>query len=324
MFKNIKFWLECSRYYALPMTIFSWLIIFCFSLKNGGNVLYGLFALLGICCAHLATNLFDDYCDYKSLKKSYNNGKTILPNTQRGKCKYLLDGIATIKEVLIVVSIYCLISLAVGLTFYFIYGQTILLFIGVGGFIVLTYSFFSNIRMSEIMVGLAFGPLLFLGTYFVMTGKISLQPLILSAPSSIFTVNLLYTDTFMDKDIDKNEGKKTLVNFWNTDDKALLFQIFLIAFGYISLLFLPIFNICNWRVLFGYMTMPLAIDLINSLKSYSKNNKSVPEKKWYHFPFEYWKEIEENRSPVFMFRMYQARNLMIYVSLIISISFLIY
>lgn len=322
MIKNIKFWLECSRYYALPMTIFSWGIVFVYSVKLGGNILYGLIALLGICCAHLATNLFDDYCDYNNLKKVYDGQKTILPNTQRGKCKYILNGSTSTKEVLTVVFIYCLIALIIGGYFYSLYGYPILLFVGTGAFIVLMYSFCSNHALSELFVGTAFGPLLFAGTYYVMTGVFSIESVILSVPSSIFTVNLLYTDTFLDKDIDKNEEKKTLVNLLGSDIKALYFQKGLLILGYLSLFLLPIFKICGWFILFGFITIPYAVDLIQSLYIYAKEPARVPQKKWYHFPFEYWEDIEENRSPVFMFRMYQARNLMIYTSTIITISIL--
>ena len=69
-----------------------------------------------------------------------------------------------------------------------------------------------------------------------------------------------------------------------------------------------------------YLTIPLAIDLFESLNLYSENILSVPNKKWYHFPFEDWDDIKTNRSEPFMFRMYQARNLMIYFSILLAIS----
>ena len=64
--------IECSRAFALPTTIFSWLIVFTFAVINSGNKLYGLIALIGISLAHLSTNILDDYFDYKSLIKAVN------------------------------------------------------------------------------------------------------------------------------------------------------------------------------------------------------------------------------------------------------------
>lgn len=312
MISQIRFWLNCSRWYTLPMSFFSWIVVFVYALSYGGNVLNGIIALVGICFAHLGTNLFDDFCDYKNLKKNVVEGKTELPNTQRGKCRYILNGSASLKSVLRVVFFYCFISFCIGLFFCFRVGFEVLYFVLAGGLIVLSYSYLSNRRLSEIAVGLAFGPILFGGVYYVMTGNIGMAPFILSIPFSIFTVNLLYTDTFLDKNIDKNEGKNTFVSFFKTDRSALIFQKLLILSGYIAIGTLPILKITDWKVLIVLLTVPYAFDLMSSMELYSKN--IIPEKKWYHFPFEDWEDIIENRSVSFMFRMYQARNLMIYVS----------
>ena len=91
-------------------------------------------------------------------------------------------------------------------------------------------------------------------------------------------------------------------------------------FGYLSVLLIPIFDIADWEVFFVYLTIPLSVDLHNSLIIYSNDTNSLPIKKWYHFPFEEWNDIKENRSTSFMFRMYQARNLMIYFSIILGIT----
>ncbi len=320
MFAKIKFWLECSRWYALPMSIFSWFIVYSYALQNDGKALYGLIALVGICCGHLATNLFDDFCDFNFLKKNVDaNNNIILPNTQRGKCRYITDGKVKLSDVLKTVGLYCFIALLVGLFFCFTVSKDVGYFILIGALIVMTYPVLSNIRFSELAVGTAFGPLMFCGVYYVMTGKLTPEVVILSIPSMIFTVNLLFTDTVLDKEIDKSEGKKTFVGLFKSDENILRFQQVLLTLGYLSVFLIPVFDIADWEVFFVFLTIPLAIDLIESLKLYSKDKDSVPEKKWYHFPFEEWKDIKENRSQPFMFRMYQARNLMIYFSAILAL-----
>ena len=137
-----------------------------------------------------------------------------------------------------------------------------------------------------------------------------------------FTINLLFTDTFMDKDIDKNEGKLTLVNKLGAGKKALAFQKLIVTFGYLSTLLLPALNICGIKVLSVFLTLPLAVDLAKSLELYLETPDKLPQKRWYHFPFEAWEDIKQNRSVIFMFRMYQARNLMMYVSVILTVSVL--
>ncbi len=313
MLARIWFWLKCSRIYTLPMTFFSWLIIFCYALKHNGNWVYGIIALFGICCCHLATNLFDDFIDFKLLKKRSVGDKVTLPNTQKGKCAYLLNGSTTQRTQLFVVFLYLILASSVGLFFFYLYGFKLLIFMAIGGGIVLSYPLLSNLRMSELAIGTAFGPLLFLGTYFVMTGTISFESLVVSIPSTIFTLNLIYTDTLMDYDIDTKEGKKTFIRLFSKTN-AVLIQILLLIMGYFSL-----FKI----VPIGVLTLPLAIDLLISDYKFAKDSSCLPKKHWYHFPFEEFEEIKQNRSVIYMFRMYQARNLMIYTSILMSFWILI-
>ena len=177
MIKKILFWLENSRLFSLPMTLLSWLVIFVYSLKFGGNVLNGLVALIGISCAHLATNLFDDYVDYKKLTD----------NSQKCKCAYIKDGKATLKDVLVVVIIYCAIACFTGLFLLLRCGFPVVVLGLIGGIITLVYAKLSQNGLSELAVGTAFGPLLFEGVYFVMTGKFSLVVLVLSLAVVMFT-----------------------------------------------------------------------------------------------------------------------------------------
>ena len=77
MLNKILFWLNNARLFSLPMTLMSWIIIFTYSLKEGGNVINGILALIGIAFAHLATNLFDYYIYYKTL----STNKDFMENT---------------------------------------------------------------------------------------------------------------------------------------------------------------------------------------------------------------------------------------------------
>ena len=107
MIKSILFWLENSRIFSLPMTLLSWLVIFVYALNENGNILNGVIALIGIAFDHLATNLFDDYIDYKKLTE----------NSQKCKCLYIKEGKATLNDVLLVVVIYCAVAFLAGLIF---------------------------------------------------------------------------------------------------------------------------------------------------------------------------------------------------------------
>ena len=211
MIKSILFWLENSRIFSLPMTLLSWLVIFVYALNENGNILNGVIALIGIAFAHLATNLFDDYIDYKKLTE----------NSQKCKCLYIKEGKATLNDVLLVVVIYCAVAFLAGLILLFRCGLPVLWLGLVGGIITLIYAKLSQKGLSEIAVGIAFGPLLFEGVYFVMTGHFSLIVLVMSLAVVMFTVGLLYVHTLLDFEGDLYSHKKTLVCRLGNKNRAL-------------------------------------------------------------------------------------------------------
>ena len=201
MIKNICFWLKNSRLFSLPMTLLSWLVIFVYSLKLGGNVLNGVLALVGISFAHLATNLFDDYVDYKNLPE----------NSQKCKCAYIKDGSVTINDVLKVVVVYLVIASGIGFVLFFRCGFPVIILAMIGGIIALIYAKLSQGGLSELAVGTAFGPLLFEGVYFVMTGRFSWTVFVMSIAVVMFTIGLMYVHTLLDFEGDMCAHKKTLV-----------------------------------------------------------------------------------------------------------------
>lgn len=284
MIKNILFWLENSRIFSLPMTLLSWLVIFVYSLKSGGNILNGIVALIGISFAHLATNLFDDYVDYKKLTD----------NSQKCKCAYIKEGKATLKDVLVVVIIYCAIACFTGLFLLIRCGFPVFILGLIGGIITLVYAKLSQNGLSELAVGTAFGPLLFEGVYFVMTGKFSFIVLVMSLAVVMFTIGLLYVHTLLDFEGDMYAHKKTLVCRIGDKNSALKGVFVVYGLGYLFTLLLA-FMLNNYFMLLTFLLIPLVFDMYNSLKTFTCGD-----------------DIKE-----FYFRLLKARNLMVYYSVFI-------
>lgn len=315
--------LEYSRIFSLPMTILSWLIVFTYSAADSGNIPYGLLAFAGICLVHLATNLVDDYFDYKYLIKMVDfNKEEYLKNSQKTKCRYLISGQMTESQLLRVVAGYLLTALIIGGFLYINCGNCVLYYMLAGGAIAILYPLLSRICLSEIAVALAYGPILFGGVYYVMTGTNSWEVFLLSIPSTIITVVLLYIHTVMDYEFDLNEGKKTIANRFNSELESLVVLKILLISAYLSVIGLCIPDIVDWQVFLTFLTIPLAIDLYKSLTTYSSNHEEEPERKWYHFPMERLEKLREREESSFMFRMYQSRNLMIYFSIFFIIGIL--
>lgn len=324
MLKKIILFLECSRVFSLPMTILSWLVIFTFSIINSGNILYGLTAFLGICFAHLGTNLIDDYFDYKFLIRRVDFDKSeYLKNSQKTKCRYLISGAMTVDKLFVSILVYFFIAFLIGLFLFLKCGMGVVYYALLGGLICLIYPIASRFCLSELAVSLAYGPILFGGVYYVMTGMYSKEVYILSIPTMVMTTILLYIHTVMDYEYDINEGKKTIANCFDSQLDSLVVLKVLLILGYVSLLFLCIFDILDWQVYLVFLTIPMAFDLYKSLEKFSVDETSVPQKKWYHFPMENWEMFEKRGEIAFMMRMFQARNLMVYYSLLLVVAIIL-
>ena len=324
MLRKIIKILECSRFFSLPMTILSWLVIFTFSCINSGNVLLGLIAFVGICFAHLGTNLIDDYFDYKFLIKMVDFNKAeYLKNSQKTKCRYLISGLMTEQQLLMLIAIYFGIALLSGIYLFYKCGIGVLYFALTGGIIGLTYPLISRLYLAEIAVAIAYGPALFGGVYYVMTGMYSKEVFLLSIPTMIMTIILLYIHTIMDYEYDTNEGKKTIANSFDSQLDSLMVLKYLLITGYSSLFLLCIFDILDWQVFLAFLTIPLAIDLYKSLQAFANNPNDVPQRKWFHFPMENLNTFIKRGEANFMMRMLQARNLMIYFSLFYTLAIIL-
>lgn len=313
--------LECSRVFTLPMTILSWLVVFTYSALEGGNIGYGLLALVGISLAHLATNVLDDYFDYKSLIKQADfDKKEYLKNCQKTKCRYLVAGFFKESDVLILACTYLGIAALTGLFFFLKCGIGVVYFALAGGLIAVLYSFLSKLKLSEVAVALAYGPALFGGVYYVMTKTYSWEVILLSLPTMFMTVILLYIHTVMDFEYDRKEDKQTLATSFDSPLDALVVLKWLLVAAYVSPLLLCIFDILDWQVMLVYLTIPLAVDMYKSMVDFTVNPKSVPENRWFHFPMENKERLIKLNAWAFMIRMYQSRNLMVYFSLLLSLA----
>lgn len=288
--EKICFWLKNSRIFSLPMTLLSWLVIFVYSLKFNGNIINGLAALVGIACAHLATNLFDDYMDYKKLSA----------NSQKCKCAYIKEGYATLDDVLRVVIIYCGIAFLIGVFLTYRAGFPVIALAFAGGMLTLLYAKLSQVGLSEVAVGLAFGPLLFEGVFYVMTKSFSIEVLFLSLAVVMFTVGLMYVHTILDFEGDMCSHKLTLCCRIGDKNKAIKGVFIVYGLAYLFTLILA-YLLNNYWLLITFVLVPLIIKMYKSLNSYTCGGDT--------------KE--------FYYRLLQARNLMVYFSLMVTLFILL-
>lgn len=317
--QKIMFWIKNARLHTLPMTFMSCLVVFIWALTNGGNALYGIIAFVGVLFAHMGVNLIDDYFDYKREARTVSGFEKM----QKDKCKYLLEGKATLKELAIAFITCFLLAALIGLGLTIICGWQVALIAFLAGVLCLSYPQLTYIGLGEFAVGMTFGPLLYAGIYFVMTGQFSTDVIWLSIPMGLFIVGVLHVHALMDYDGDIKDRKVTLCTVLKSKHFSLYALGLMMFIAYSTLVTCVLKGIFPKTTLITLLTFPLAIKLYQLMKLHIENSEMIPEKKFWMEPMENWAEVKENGAERFMIRFYMARNIVTFFSLLMSIGILI-
>ncbi len=186
-------------------------------------------ALLGSIFFHIATNVANDYFDFKSGNDAANLSGT---SPFSGGSRMILDGQVSPRKAIGVSLVFAALGSAIGLFLNFTTpGNWILLF-GIAGFILIySYNGFPlrlvNKGLGEIAIFLAWGPLVVLGAFYVQAQALtSWWPFIVSIPSGILTTLVLLINEFADQDADATTGRKTWVILFG-NRAALVIYLFL-------------------------------------------------------------------------------------------------
>lgn len=315
MVKLIAFWLNAARAYSLPITVLSWLVAFIYSIQESGNYILGIIALFGICFVHLATNLIDDYLDYKIISSQ----KEFLESAQDCKCAYLRNNSATLKDLKNAIIFFLLIAGIIGAILLFFSGKGVILLSIIALLIALFYQRLSLVGLGEVAIIIAYGPLMFEGVYYVMCSKFSSDILILSIACTMVTNTVLYVHMLMDFDGDKCSHKKTLCLLLKNKENALAFLKFFYIVGYFLLGFLALKN-KNYFLFLPYLTIFQVFELNKHLKNYNIDKTNLPTIKFWHKPLDNWDKIKTTSSAPFYFRFFYTRNILVTYMLLISIA----
>lgn len=178
------------------------------------NLGYFLLALFGACCFHIATNVANDYFDFKSGADAANiSGMTPFS----GGSRMVLEGHVKPGEALAISLMFALVGSVVGIGLNSVLPGNVLLWIGLAGlFFIYSYNGFPvrlvNKGLGEVAIFLSWGPLMVGGAYYVQAGELpSGWVLLASAPSGILTTLVLLINEFADKEGDAAAGRKTWV-----------------------------------------------------------------------------------------------------------------
>ena len=121
--------------------------------------------------------------------------------------------------------------------------------------------------LGEAAVALGFGPIMLLGSYFVIAERFTLEAAWASVPVALLIMLVLYVNQIPDKPADEKAGKRTIVVRLGKNAIVMGYLLSVVA-AFISI---PIgvlfFDMPVWTLL-GLLTLPLAFQVYQGLKNY--------------------------------------------------------
>lgn len=217
-------------------------------------------ALLGALLLQVATNLINEYADWRRGTDRYK---------QAGQGMTIKQGVLPARSV----GIGALLSLGGGvLAGLLLLGRegpdlmaSPLLWIGAGGVLVaVAYTAgplpLSRLGLGEVAAGIFMGPLMVLGAWYVQARCLSWQALLASLPLALMVAAILHANNLRDMEADRAVGKKTLaVRFgWRA---ARAEYLLLVSGSYVALLLLAVSGDIPWPALLALLTLPEATQL---------------------------------------------------------------
>ena len=171
-----------------------------------------LLTLLGGSLIQIATNMFNDYFDFKS----GNDLQVRHQNPFAGGGRVLTAGLVKPSTHLLVSTTFLVLGALIGLYFVFALSLPYLFLLGLIGIVSSYFYVGPPFRLAyrgvgELVVGINFGPVMTLGAYYVQTGSFAVEPLLASIPVGLLIAAVLWINEFPDMDADNAVGKKTLV-----------------------------------------------------------------------------------------------------------------
>ena len=262
MSPTTKNWIIATRPWSFPASSMPALltISYIFFLKNeittDINWVYGVLAMIGAVLFQASGNLIGDYFDYK-----FNVDR----KDTFGSSRMLVDGVFKPKSIFTYGISFLVIGILLGL-FLFINTGTDLLWIGVIG-VLGTYFYYKMkfIALGDLLIFIIYGPLIGLGTAYVMTNQLHWDVLLLNIPVAFLVVNILHANNTRDIRDDGKANIKTQAMILGI--KGAKIQYILLALGaYVAVTLMVALGMLHPLSLLVVVTLPIALKNIKLMQ----------------------------------------------------------
>lgn len=226
-----------------------------------------LLVLCGALAAHLSVNLLNEYDDFRSgldaltVRTPFSGGSGTLPAHPEAAAAVRAAGL------------FCLTATAaIGL--YFVYGRGVaLLPLGLAG-LLLVVAYTPRVTRQPwlclLAPGLGFGPLMVMGTAFVLSGRYSWTAALASLPPMFLVSELLLLNQFPDIDADREVGRRHLPIVLGRRRSAVVFSVFVVAAFAAMSIGVAIGGLPRLSLL-GLLPLPLGLFLARQVYAQAEN-----------------------------------------------------
>jgi len=267
---NLKVWFLATRPWSFTMTAISVGVGGAVAALDGAfDIWLFLLTLVGAVCVHGATNLINDYFDYKSGVDRPGAPTTLY------RPHPLVQGLIPSHAVLgVSLGLYG-IAVIIGLYLVWLKGLALLWFILIGAIASFFYTAgpvkYKYVALGEFSVFLMWGPVIVGGTYFVQKNSLSPEAILISLPFGVLVALVLLANNLRDIEYDGSVGIKTLGTLLGQRRTMHLYQglVILAYLGIIALIALKILS--PWGLLV-FFSAPLALRLIRTLQQQIPND----------------------------------------------------
>jgi len=231
--------------------------------------------LIGVGSLQIAANMLNDYYDDPG-----SDQINLHPTPFSGGSRVIQDKLMDAKIVWAMAMGFFAIGAATGV-WLVLTGRPFVAVIGLMGFLAgYLYSTSPISLMSrglgEITIFLAFGPLITWGTYYVMTGLLTLEAFLLGIPLGFLITAVIWINQFPDFEADRDAGKRNCVVRLGRDRSRFIYALLMLG-PYAVVLFWVLTQPGSWPYLAAVLTIPIALKAIKILYAhYQTYDEIIP------------------------------------------------
>jgi len=225
------------------------------------NPWFAVLAFIGAVAAHGCVNAINEYHDVKS---GLDFRTTRTPFS--GGSGTLIQDPSKASLVLGTTIVTAMITVIIGIYFTIMVGWPILLIGGIGLLVIFAYTPWFNKQplLCLLAPGFGFGTLMVLGTFYVLTGTITMSAVLTSFIPFFLVSNLLLLNEFPDVEADKSVSRRHYPILIGRKASAIIFVCFLVA-TYIVILLGVVTKLTPPWTLLGLLTLFIAIPTAQSV-----------------------------------------------------------